>query len=102
MSRDFIVTIGGARGEEWKRVLGTNQFCVVSAMTSPGTALGRPGSFYFMDLETLNAEDRSTLVKHLAGKFHLSVEQVEADIAQYGVPILADDCQLTVLNLRRI
>lgn len=102
MRARFRVRILGPRGEEWQRVLGRAEFGVLSpaAVLLDSPAGRRP--HYLLDLAELSAAERQRLEQHLAAKFGLSLAEVRREVAERGVPILADDCHLVALDAGRL
>jgi hypothetical protein len=47
---------------------------------------------YELDVDALEPEIRSRLVRHLAAKFGVDVAEADAVLAAEGLPILADSC----------
>jgi hypothetical protein len=99
MSHDFWVTITGERGREWKRVAGTDYFPVLSPIPVmgdlPGIGLSR---VYLLAIDQMEPNILSRIVAHLSGKFGMTAEETQAELDKGGIPILADDCMVTVLN----
>ena len=94
---DFTVTVGGSRGEEWERVAGTRTFPVRSPIPVIADLPGKPKARVFLlDLESIEAGVREKIVSHLARKFGLPPHEVEKDVNEAGIPILADDCMTTI------
>ncbi len=101
-SHDFWVTVHGARGEEWVRVAGTNHFPVKSPIPVLGNLPGKPMShIYLLALDQMEPEVLARIVAHLAQKFSMSEEEAKQEIDKAGIPILADDCGVMILNPRR-
>ena len=101
MSKDFTVTVNHPqRRLEWLEMFGTT--CLhIKAITPelaevPGSE--EPQPVYYVDLECLTPPQRQRLIRHLAIKFNLSIDQVERSLAQHDVPIPATDCVLTINN----
>ena len=101
-TRDFWVTVTGERAAEWRQVLGTDTVAVLSPIPHRADLPGRPGALiHLMDLGALTGEQVGRLTAHLATKFGLPIEEVQAGLAEQGVPILADDCMVAVHNPQR-
>lgn len=98
MSTDFHVTITGARGEEWKRITGTDRFPVTSPIPSLGNLPGftEPQRIFHLDLDETEAAIKEKIVAHLSAKFGLSPEETEAEIRAAGIPILEADCMVSI------
>ena len=99
MSRDFRVIVHNPeRIVEWMAVFGTNILYVKSPIPFFADLPGRPNTLvYELDLAQYTDEQRHRLVQHIAAKFHIDPLTVEIDMEQ-GVPILAEDCNVSVSN----
>lgn len=100
MGKDFTVKIhNDDRAKEWLDVLGTTTVYVESPfpirMYLPGHD---DAEAYMLDLDLITAEQRERLTEHIATKFDIPIDEVRAELDTEGVPILADDCTLTVTN----
>ncbi len=93
MSKDVTVTVHGERGEMFKQVFGTNTVFIENPV---GELANLPGlglrHVYKLDLAEITAEQRTKLVSHIAGRFHLPEAEVSRLLDTDGVPILAEDC----------
>jgi len=100
MSADFRVTINGPRGEEWERVAGTRTFPVLTPIPCMATLPGRPGlsRVFLVDLGELGPGVLERIVAHLAAKFQLSEQEAAAEIKTAGVPILDEECTVSISN----
>lgn len=56
---------------------------------------------YLLDLDLITPEQRQRLVEHISRKWGLPAAEVEADLDAYGVPILDEDCIVTIHNPQR-
>ena len=103
MPRDFAVTIHDpARKADFERVLGTTTVYVLSPNPERADLPDQPGALvYFMDLDQLSVQQIRAMVEHLAERFGLSAMEVEANIGEHGVPILAAHCTVTVRHPQR-
>lgn len=92
-----VVSVFGERAEIFKSVFGTNMVCVTSPIPElvmlPG--LGKK-LIYHLDMTTVTPAQRERLVAHIAVRFDLPADEVEAKVSEMGVPILADECVITV------
>jgi hypothetical protein len=100
MGKDFMVKIhNDERAKEWLDVLGTTTIYVESPFP---TRMYLPGhddaEAYMLDLDLITAEQRERLIEHIATKFDIPIDEVQAELDTKGVPILADNCTLTVTN----
>lgn len=91
------VHLHGARGDEWERILGTRDFRVLSPLPTacnlPG--FGTPQYCYMLDIASLSAEQKERLSAHMSQKFGVPLEEVEADMVKYGIPIHERDCSVS-------
>ena len=104
MSRDFVVIVTQPdRAKEWLNAIGSISVCVQSPVPVNARLPGfdDPQSVYLLDLDTLSPNQQRGLIEHLARKFRIPLEDVRAGIAEQGVPILAQDCFVSVTNPTR-
>ena len=104
MGKDFTVTIHNLEREaEWREVLGTATVHVNLPFPHGGDLPGRPGAvMYELDVALLTPEQKRRLIEHLSQKFGEPRDFVARMIeGEHGVPILAEDCTLTVHNPQR-
>ena len=99
MAKDFRVTVTGARGDEFRKIFGTDTVAVKSFIPSiadlPG--LGER-AVYLLDTDLLTDAQREALVEHIAEKFGAAREAVDEHLRARGLPILAEDCIVTIDN----
>lgn len=100
MGKDFRATVTGAeRRHEWLEVFGSDTVCVRTPLPvevvfpDVGVRL-----CYMLDLDELTEEQREKLAHHLARRIGLAVKEVRKDLQTQGLPILAADVTVTVLN----
>ena len=91
----------GPRAAEWEAIFGTATICVQSPVAVFANVMGEEQLVYFLDLDTLTPNEFARLVEHLAGKFDLPADELPDLICTHGVPILAADCVVVVLNPAR-
>ena len=91
------------RLEWWQAVFGGDTCPIVSIVPQVGN-FPRVGEqrFYSLDLKAISAEQKQRLVKSIADKFGLTVEEVAVDIDRVGVPILATDVVVSSSDFRHI
>lgn len=53
---------------------------------------------YLLDIEALTADQRGRLVQHIAAKFSIPAEEVDADLDTHGCPILAEHVTVSIAN----
>lgn len=103
MGKDFTVTVTNSeRAAMWLDVLGTATVHVKSPVATRANLPGKPNSLiYELDLEMITPEQREKLVAYIAQKFGIPSDDVAASLDDHGVPMLADDCIVTVVNPQR-
>jgi hypothetical protein len=98
--KDFQVTITDPdRRKVLMELLGRDTVCVMSPLTFeaqlPGIGVKR---VYLFDLDELTAEEKERLAANAAARYGLSAEESAEEMAENGMPILADGCILTMHN----
>lgn len=104
MGRDFAVTINNEdRLRDWIDMFDSVQVYVQSPVPQIAELPGfdEPQKVFMLDLELISSRQRQKLVNYLANKFGLDPSVVEAGIDEEGVPILAEDCMVTIHNPQR-
>lgn len=102
MSTDFYVSIGGARGEEWERIAGTRRFPVKSPIPFLADLPGQPkAEVFLLDIQELEYDVLVRITAHLCQKFGLTTEEAAVEIKAGWIPILNEDCMVTILNPQR-
>lgn len=105
MGADFKVLIheGTERAKNFMEVFGrleVNVMGIIPTMVNvPG--FDKPQPAYMLDLAMITTAERTRLVNHLAARFQIDAAEVELLIDTMGVPILAQECTLTVENPQR-
>lgn len=101
--KDFTVTVTNPeRAADWQSILGRTTVVVCSPIPSRANLPGHPDTLiYMLDLDVLTAEETDRLVTFIAQRFHIAEADVARDLRLQGVPILADDCTVTVWNPQR-
>src|ERR1044071_3447050 len=98
-SHDFWATIDGERGEEWKRIAGTNRFPIRSPIPVLGDLPGKgERRCYLLALDQVEPATLNRIVAHMAAKFGLSPEEARDEMEKVGIPILDEDCSVMVMN----
>lgn len=100
MSKDFQVTITNEeRARTFAAIFDTATVYVESPIPCmaevPGLGEQR---VYKLDMGLLTDNQRLRLENYLSGKFVLTEVEVRDYLAEFGVPILASDCVVTVHN----
>ena len=91
------------RLEWWREVFDGDTCPIVSIIPNWGNFTGiGTRRFYSLDLKAISAEQKHRLVKSIADKFSLMVDEVAADIDRVGVPILAADVVVSSSDFRHI
>jgi hypothetical protein len=100
MGKDFTVTVcEPERAAEFEAIFGTTTVHVKSPFPARADLPGHPDSLVFeLDLELITADQRKRLVAHLAEKFSIPAEEVEATLDEQGVPLRFDDCVTGIAN----
>lgn len=99
MGADFKVKVmDEERAAEFKAMFGKDEVCVMSPVPTLMKVGDEEKMAYLLDIEQLSGEQMDTMVAHIARKFNLSQTFVMTNIAQAGVPVLADMTLVTVLN----
>lgn len=99
MGADFKVKVlDEARAAEFKAMFGKDEVCVMSPVPTLMKVGDAEKMAYLLDIEMLSGEQLDTMVAFIARKFNLSQTFVMQNIAQAGVPVLADMTLVTVLN----
>lgn len=98
MSKDFTVTITNPeRAAEWEAILGTTTVYIKSPIPTPASLPGHPEALiYELDLNLITNEQCQKLIQHIANKFDIPLHVVERELPAQGVPILADDCTVSI------
>lgn len=99
MPRDFTATISkeSPRYAIWMQVYGSDTVYIQSPIPYEAEIvdLGEQ-SIYMLDLELLTSEQRERQIAHIAERFELDPAEVEAELDEHGVPILAEDVTVTI------
>jgi hypothetical protein len=99
MPSDFEVTLTGERGAEWERVIGRKTFPVRSPVPILAKLPGIPRAHvYLLDLSLIEPAVLEKIVAHMGAKFGLTPEEERQEIAEKGIPILDEDCMVTIHN----
>ena len=103
MPKDFTVTVTNPeRAAQWREMIGSDTVCVQSPIPEPADLPGHPHALiYLVDLHELNPGQIARLVESLSRRFGLSPEEANRELQERGIPILADDCIVTVAHPQR-
>jgi hypothetical protein len=103
MAEDFRVRVTNPeRAAEWREVLGADIVCVRSPVPRRANLPGHLDALiYLLDLDLLTEEQRVKLVAHLSAKFGIPERRVAAELDTHGLPVLAQDCSVSVHNPQR-
>ena len=101
--KDFTVTVTNPeRAADWQAMLGSTTVFILSPIPVLANLPGKPhAQVYLLDLEALTPEQTDRLIAYLAQKFSIPESEVARGLPTEGVPILADDCIVTVLSPQR-
>lgn len=103
MAHDFWATIHqeSARAAAWQQVFGTTSVPVQSPVPQWAMLPGRGRSLvYLLALDQLTAEQHDRMLAYLAATFGLSATAVARELP-HGVPVLAEECQITIYHPQR-
>jgi hypothetical protein len=94
------VTVHGKRARDFERVYGSTTVRVKELLPVPTMALlpgfDKPQPVYMLDLEWAKREGhRARLVAFISERFGIPADDVERELDERGVPILARDCTYT-------
>ena len=100
MGKDFTATITNPkRAEEWEALLGITTVYIKSPIPKRANLPGHPNALiYELDMDLITNEQRRLLEQHFHLKFGVPEEMVLETLEEIGVPILADDCIVSVAN----
>ena len=103
MSHDFWVTIreDSERGREWQSVLGTRTVPVRSPVPHAADVPGRRALVFLLAHELLEPAQLDALLDHLGARFGMTRAESEAEVARGGIPILDEDCMVTMYHPQR-
>lgn len=104
MGGDFLVTVNNEkRMQDWLQMFDAVQVYVTSPIPETAELPGfdEPQKIYMLDLELISSRQRQKLVNYLANKFGLDPSVIDAGLDEEGVPILAEDCMITIHNPQR-
>ncbi len=103
MPKDFEVTVTDSqRAGDWIKTLGSSTVSVMSPIPQLVNLPGHPSALvYMLDLACLTPDQRARLVAHIAQHFNIPAAEVERDLDRQGVPILADDCIVSIANSQK-
>lgn len=103
MGQDFTVTITDPKqAAEFERIFGTTTVHVKSPFPELSELTGKPAvPAYMLDLSLITDEQRHALIRHIADKFCIPLGEVAVTLDMHGVPILAEDCMVTVEHPQR-
>lgn len=97
MGSTAIISDRSPRRAEWLEVFGSDEVPIIN-IVSPNKAnvLGEIRDVYMLDLDQMTDDQIDRLKKHLSTKFKIPMDEVERDLPQVGVPILAEDVIVSV------
>lgn len=98
---DFTAHINGddERAAAWQIVFDSAAVPLRSPIPHLARLPGRGEELvYLLDIEALTADQRGRLVTHIADKFNIPAEEVDADLDTHGCPILAEHVTVSIAN----
>lgn len=100
MGKDFIATLTDPeRAKAFVEIFGSASVYIESPIGQLADLPGKPEARIFkLDLSLITPEQKQKLAEHIAQRWELPLEEVAADIDKQGVPILDEQCYVTVLN----
>lgn len=103
MSHDIYAVIHGDREALFREVFGDNQVPIETPIGQYALLPGLAGRQYVykLALKEITPEQRARLIASLARRFGYPESEVERDLDAVGVPILARDASIVVLNPAR-
>lgn len=100
MAKDFKATIQDPRRRNlWIEALNRDWVCIQSPIPTLTNLPGHPAaSVYLVDLDLLTPEEKNSITQSLARKFNMNPQAVNRLIEKNGIPILTDNCTITIEN----
>lgn len=100
MSKDFTATITNPeRAAEWEALLDTTTVHIRSPIPQPASLPGHPKAMiYELDLALITDEQRQRLIQHFHLKFGVPKDTIMQTLNEIGVPILTDDCIVSITS----
>lgn len=96
------MTVNGPRGDEFEQVCGCRTFPVRSPIPGLADLPGKPAApVYLLDLDEVEPNTIAKIINHLMLKFNVPPDEVQREIAENGIPILAEDCTVAILHPQR-
>jgi len=96
MKNTAIISNRSPRYNEWLAVFGSAEVPIINIIfPNKEIVLGEIRDVYMLDLGKLTAEQMGRLKAHIASKFKIPMEEVERELPEIGVPILAEDVIVT-------
>src|SRR3990167_7354324 len=97
MNEPVTCTVYGERAATFEAIFGTATIPIVSPLPQLGILPGiGKVAIYKLDVAALTSDQRAKLVAHLAQRFGLPETDVERDLDTEGMPILAQDCVVSI------
>ena len=97
MNELVTCTVYGERAATFEAIFGTATIPIVSPLPQLGILPGiGKVAIYKLDVAALTSDQRAKLVAHLAQRFGLPAADVERDLDVDGMPILAQDCGVSI------
>lgn len=87
------------RAADWRKVYGGLAAPILSTMPLRASLPGIDSALvYMLDLDRIDDRARARLIDHLALKFGVPADEVGRDLEYEGVPILAEDVIVVVVD----
>lgn len=102
MGKNFkaIIRHDSDRAVNFLEIFGRLEVNIESPMAEMARLPGvdEPVQVYKLDLDLITDEERGRLARKLSRQFGLTVEEIDANIDAYGVPIFGEDCTIVIEN----
>jgi hypothetical protein len=96
----FTLRILGERADEWQRAVGVSTFPTIDFFPVPALLPGLGLRLvHRLDVDKMRRETPELLqqvVEYLSRKFHLTPDEAQTELNTTGLPVLADDCIVSV------
>ena len=85
------------RAAQWRQVFGADTIPLQGVMPQWATLPGFETDqlVYMVAIEQLTPAQRAAVVAHIAERFDLAADLVDAELETYGLPVLADEVTVT-------
>jgi hypothetical protein len=99
---DFWIHLHGERGVFWERVLGTAVLPIRSPWPTPARLPDRaPGLVFLLAADLMSPAQLEAIHAAIAERFGLPVDEVRAEAARDGYPILGEEATVVIHRPQR-